>query len=324
MKLYGNLPDDIMQKLAEAVEMHIHEEADIYVYLYDDTLKLKKPETTILITEADKQLEHIEQMIKQGVKEENIIIIPPGEKISLRTLKAKLLQLKETLKQHTEVKDSQQIAVLGFKGGVGRTTLATALTAYYASCGEKTAIVDAGIPPSTVYYMEKPKLIEKSNYKYAQTIRGDIYVPDTQCSELIKELKNKYHKIIIDYSTQKPERQILTEQVIVIVDYDLRTLEITAEQLKNINLKDYILVTNRIPKVYSGIYNSVVFDVLGIKPHIEIQTDSEGCQAVVDTYRPVNDDRGSEIIAAKIGQLAALIQKKGENKIAETKSTAEL
>ncbi|MEW5954643.1 MAG: hypothetical protein AB1815_13130 [Bacillota bacterium] len=326
MKVYSNLPDSINEALEAASGISFTGDAgqaDVFLHLYSygEKPKIEDPATIIIVAPAGEPgaMDYVGEAAGLGVSEDSIFIVPPGQRISVRALKDKLVQLKSRFDishdEETLVKPTQTVTipVLGFKGGVGRTVLATALTFHYANCGEKVALVDLGDPPSTVYYMAKPPLAEGSGYKYARTVRGDIYVPDPaiQPAALLDKLRNQYDRIILDCppsgtnnfcsAINRPFVNIL------LVDYDLRTLEITSEMLKKTSLENYLLVANRIPRVYTGTYGAVVADVLGVKPDLEIQADAPGCQSVLETYGPVNDDRGSEIIAARIGELAAQI-----------------
>lgn len=328
MKVYSNLPESINEALEAASGISFSKDAGqadvfLHLYSYSEKPKIKDPATTIIVAPAGEpgSMDYVSEAAGLGVSEDSIFIVPPGQRISVRALKDKLVQLKikfDISLEETPAKPVRTVTipVLGFKGGVGRTVLATALTFHYANCGEKVALVDLGNPPSTVYYMAKPPLAEGSGYKYARTIRGDIYVPDpaVQPKELLDKLGNQYDRIILDCPSGEYCSAISRPFVnILLIDYDLRTLEITSEILNKTGLENYLLVANRIPRVYTGTYGAVVADVLGVKPDLEIQADAPGCQSVLETYGPVNDDRGSEIIAARIGELAVQINGRVNN-----------
>ncbi|AEG58944.1 hypothetical protein [Desulforamulus ruminis] len=327
--IYSNLPAEILQKLAETVALPIaghKEEADVLIYLYQgaDTPEISQPVRTLLIVPVDQKgaMEYIDQATRQGVAETNLFLLQPGQKISTRSLQEKILAFKSQFptdpnyqQEPNKPKQTRIIALLSFKGGVGLTTLATALTFHYANCGEKVALVDLGEPPYTVYYMAKPPLAEGNGYRFARTIRGDIYIPHPikggeNLSPLLEKLQGSYDRVIIDcppLTGSKHPPVAPGAMKILLVDYDLRTLEQTAEMLKQTGLVQDMLVANRIPRVYIGTYGAVAEDILGMRPQLEIPADAEGCQAVLDQYRPVNDDRGSEILAARIGEMAALL-----------------
>jgi len=327
MKMFSNLPDQVAKKLVQVTGIETtdnQEEATFFIYLFDEETppKVKDPMTTIMVAwESEKIPSIVESLIELGVNDKNIFIVPRDQKISIRAIKERLNQIKqyvETIKLSQENthkngnNKSSIIKIVGFKGGLGRTMLATALTCYYSNCGEKVALIDLGEPPSSIYYMSKPPLAEKPGYSYAQTVLGDLYFPETDIEQLVSKLEEGYDKIIIDYPTSLPEAFFnVPGLTIIMIDYDLRTLELTREQLAKHELDSFLLVANRIPRVYTGTYSVVVLDILGTRPHIEIQADAEGCQSVLDRYSPVNDDQGSEIIAARVGQLATIINDPG-------------
>lgn len=307
VKIFTNFPETIANKLNEIITQN-PDEANIFVYTYQDELILKSPNTTILIVNSNKT-EHIEGMVKKGVLKDNILILQSGQKISISTIKDRIYKIKKRISRPQVVNtETSVIAVSSYKGGVGCTAIATALVYHYSIRGETVALVDTSSSHNTVYYMGKPPLEDAGEYKFARTIQGDIYTTNNNNNpeKILEKLKKEYQRIILDCPFTETNYK-----KVVVVDSDLRTLEITAKKLKQ---SKYILVANRIPRVFLGTFPALAMDILKRKPDLQIPTDPEGCQAVLSEYHPVNADGGSEIIAIKIGELAAILESEEKNK----------
>lgn len=208
------------------------------------------------------------------------------------------------------------LAVLGFRGGMGKSLIASALCGTYAGFGEKIALVDLCKPALARYYMGLPNLIEDVQCYLAQTKWGDILIPKPNCkNELLSRLSG-YKRVVFDCPSYIPEEwqaEILSSTQILVVDHDIRSLEVSKENIRQYRLKDHLLIINKVPPINLGAYSYVVTSVLEKDPIMEIPLD-ESCGAYIAQYGPVIDDHGSSVLALKIGELASIINHEMEDR----------
>lgn len=196
----------------------------------------------------------------------------------------------QCLAENTEMLPDINICLVSFKGGVGRTLLSACLAANFTSRGYRVALVDQGRFHYTPYHMGLPSRVDSFDGGYARTKWGDLFIqrPSQSFAEIATKLRG-YGVAIYDFPLGIPpgwETLLSVSIKVLVVDHDLRTLEVTREQLDSAGMDEYIIVANNIPPVSLGSYGKVVSDTLGVTP-IEIPGDSS-IEAFVLNYSPAS------------------------------------
>lgn len=218
----------------------------------------------------------------------------------------------QCLAENTEMLPDINICLVSFKGGVGRTLLSACLAANFTSKGYRVALVDQGRFHYTPYHMGHPSQVDNFDGGYARTKWGDLILqkPSQSFSEIAQKLRG-YGVAIYDFPLGIPRgwKRLLEASInVLIVDHDLRTLEVTREQLDSTGMDDYIIVANNIPPVCLGSYGKVVSDTLGVMP-IEIPRESS-IEAFVLNYSPAAThslalDKAISVLAGRIEDITA-------------------
>lgn len=276
------------------------------------------PGRTIVIAgmNNDAGMDFAESAAEQGVPEENIFFAP----LSLKDLVAKV---KETLsvktKQEPETPANtnepemdwgpssirvKTIAVTGFRGGVGKSTVATSLADHYRSNGEVVAIIDLGSPPTVYRHFGLKELTgEPKNGFILLKGRVDIFVPeapyyDFSAETLVKainDLKKEYRRVIIDYPSE-PRQSHLDVSIdcpVIVIDHDM-VLSIKE------GINGICVYNKAVPEVPVD----VVVDIIRGEP-VVIKMDIECCIAALVSGETAYQSSGA--IAEGIGNLAAKI-----------------
>jgi len=278
------------------------------------------PKKTLIIAGVndDAGMAFAETAASAGVPESHIFFIP----LSLKELSQTIERLLTVVEDEDDdmINDTwsgnplvssesriKKIAVVGFRGGVGRSTIATSLADHYSGNGEAVAILDLGSPAATYKHFGVEEPSEARDGLVVIKSKLDIYIPECAAynypadmlKKVVNELKSQYRRVIVDLSAEPPDGQIEVispDSTVVVVDYDM---VLTAKPAANI---EGIFVYNRaVPEVSEEIVAGVLG---GIEP-VVIKMDIEGCMAALVSGEPAYHT--SEAVAEGIGQLAAKI-----------------
>ncbi|GAB6159337.1 hypothetical protein JCM39194_25380 [Desulfotomaculum varum] len=344
MYVLSNLPEKINFKLSSLLDIEIKTEKTTEnpkaVLLMDKpggTGNFILPDKTLVIMQGrEEDINRAEKYLQQGVPEKNIYYIMPGQKILLSKLVEKLQEMlvdqageenEDILdvfdesfftNQPSEKKEAKRdkiVAVMGYRGGTGRTTIAAAMAAHCTESGERVAIIDLGLPQAIYRHLGSPKEPgeEKHNFKYSKTPYGDIYTPAVQVwevtpellSELIQVLIFQYRRIIIDCAAAMPESlsTIINQHAdVTIVVTDADTIQ-TVEPALNLDVQG-IFIYNKEDQSTS---KELIEELISPQSMLVIGTDSYGCQSALAAEMPAN--LKSLELAKKIGQLMSMIGK---------------
>ncbi len=267
------------------------------------------PSKTVVIagTNNDAGMDFAIAASEAGVPEENIFFSP----ISARDL---IVKIKEILPsenpglsrplQDTQLSQERvkTIAVVGFRGGVGKSTIAASLADHYRGNGEVVAIVDLGSPP-VVYRHFGFKELDGETVNDFIVLKGevDIFVPkvsvyDFPGEALVKtvdRLKKEYRRVIIDYSSEPKQGHlddISIDCLVVVVDHDM-VLSVKG------GIEGICVYNKAVPEVPA----EVVTDIIRNEP-VVIKMDIECCIAALVSGETAY--RSSGAIAEGIGNLA--------------------
>ncbi|MTI84395.1 MAG: hypothetical protein FH756_10920 [Firmicutes bacterium] len=341
MKLFSMLPDNVNQKISSQTGLTICEdnETDNVISIIirksnqggvtDPTPYIRNPHASIVIPikpdETGKQFE--EKAVQAGVPKDNIFYMIEGQGLSISRLTDTINSIKETLQQkneddlyfdindddffpHEEKTTSHRvkvIAVRGFRGGVGSTTVATSLAYHYAEIGGKVAIVDLGIPQNVKFHCKVSDFNEKDKFLMAPIGYSDLYKPNKpiwevgeELSNLVEILRKEYRWVIIDFSPLPDEehlKAVQPDKTVVVMDSDIFQAVDPAK-----NMRDALFIYNKaIPDIEPDLIQSIVEDEV-----IIIKNDFSGCSAALaDETSAYNK---SEVITIAIGKLASRIE----------------
>jgi hypothetical protein len=196
------------------------------------------------------------------------------------------------------------VAVVGFRGGVGKSTVAASLADHYRGNGEVVAIVDLGSPPTTYRHFGFTELIGEARDGFI-VLKGrvDIFVPEVPVYDLpgeilvkvVNELKKEYRRVIIDYPSE-PRQSHLDVSIdcpVIVVDHDMV-----------LSVKDGVDGVYVYNKAVPEVPKDVVADFLHGDP-VVIKMDIEDCIAALVAGETAYQSSG--IVAEGIGNLAARI-----------------
>jgi hypothetical protein len=320
--------------------------ADIYLIarepkkLEDPAKYIKNPKTTLIVAGRDnaKGVKFGKIAKSCGVPEENIILVPEGVNFTINTLAEGLKRVAETAETTEEPllealleeeesclepvaeeeslpkkerpatrKKSKIITFYGYKGGLGKTTFATALAAHFKDIGERVALIDLNTPPCAGYHFGIfPEGDGKNGFNFTETPYGDLYIPaepywSHPALDEIMNLRMDYGRIIVVYPPQPGAmlEGIKSDRVVIMVNSDMvQVVEPTA----HINVNGIYIYNLAMP----DIEQELVSEILG-KEVVSAEPDPDGCQAALASGEPAN--RKSENITKAVGQLAALLDK---------------
>lgn len=340
MKLYSTLPEKITAKLAASAGLEIagdHTGQDTISIIIrksksggvdDPTAFIAHPSNCIVIagTPDDTGQAFSEAAEQAGVPAENIYLLPAGQGLSVKVLIDKVIELQQQLaKKPNEAEDDdiifldddeapppaqsrdRVIAVRGYRGGVGATTIATSLAALLHDNGGKIALLDLGIPQNAKYHSGTFKTVKKDGFLMAETELWDLYISpvpvfrleEAPLTNLIEILRKEYRWVVVDLSPQpdnKHIKAITADKTVVVVDSDiLQSVEPASKE------KDALFVYN---KVIPDIGADLIEDILS-RTVITVKTDFDGCYAALAAGVPAN--RFSEEMAVAMGKLASQI-----------------
>ncbi|GBF35464.1 hypothetical protein DCCM_4593 [Desulfocucumis palustris] len=279
------------------------------------------PATTLVIAGFDSPagMDFAQEAMAAGVPESSILFVPGGSGLSFEFIAGQILNLIDPGRESPAPEEGfipetsragrvKVIAVLGFRGGVGRTTVATSLAIHYTDIGERVALLDLGAPPASYRYTGA-EIQEQEGFKCAQGQFGDIYMPAGHLWELtpgeleqvLGQLKNNYRRVLVDMPSQVPGEglgALKPDRTVVVMDHDIVQSVEPAAELRG----QAVFVYNRyIPATARDLVTGYVGE-----PLIVIKDDPEGCQAALVAKEPAY--RTSEDIARGIGEVAARIQ----------------
>lgn len=196
------------------------------------------------------------------------------------------------------------VAVVGFRGGVGKSTVAASLADHYRGNGEVVAIVDLGSPPTTYRHFGFSELTGEARDGFI-VLKGrvDIFVPEVPVYDLpgeilvkvVNELKKEYRRVIIDYPSE-PRQSHLDVSIdcpVIVVDHDMV-----------LSVKDGVDGVYVYNKAVPEVPKDVVADLLHGDP-VVIKMDIEYCIAALVSGETAYQSSG--IVAEGIGNLAARI-----------------
>jgi hypothetical protein len=291
----------------------------------DPTGYIINPENCIVIalTPNEAGLAFSEKAQNAGVPPENIYLLPAGQQLDLNTLIKKVNEIKEhilgadsgdedflifdEIEEPPKTSRIKVIAVRGFRGGVGTTTIATGLAALLHDNGGKIAVLDLGLPPNAKYHCGASKFDKKDGFLMSATELWDLYIPPVPVHRLdaealtgiIEILRKEYRWVVVDFSPQPDNKHVSAvkaDKTIIVVDSDiLQSVEPAAKA------KDALFVYN---KVIPDISADIIEDILNQKV-ITVKTDFDGCYAALAAGVPAI--RNSEEMAVAIGRLASQI-----------------
>lgn len=352
MNIYSTLPEQVTGKLLAQLNedckiCNSSSQADIAILIRKSgfggidtpTLHIKNPLATIIIagTPDLNGEKFADEAVNCGVPEGNIFFLPKGQVLSLKILTDKMAEILSKLNPTESEKLDEEwvplfeddtpsitalnqerrkithvIACLSYKGGVGRTTIATSLLAHYQDTGEQSCLLDLSWPSTSSYHIMANSYEEKNNVLICKTKYGALVMPKvpiyrlgvSSTVELINMLRNEYRRVLIDlptYPSIELVQAIGANKTIVFVNHDItQVVEPTAHILTN--RTNHIFVYNRTipevePEMVSAYLNNINVEI--------IPTDMGSCIAALAAGQPAN--LVSKEIAKAIGRLAAII-----------------
>lgn len=356
MNIYSTLPEQITGKLLallgeEYKTCQNSDQADIVILIRKSRFggvespapHIKNPQATIIIagTPDPSGEKFAAEAVNVRVPEENIYFLPKGQSLSLKLLTDKIVEISASLKSVSSVESDEEwvpafdddipnmslpkqerrkitrtIAFLSYKGGVGRTTLATSLLAHYQDTGERSCLLDLSWPSTAGYHIGVSSHEEKDNFMFYRTPYGNLVKPKMPIytigvlpiTELISVLRKEYRRVLIDLPTYPPAELVKAmriEKTVVLVNHDIvQVVEPTANKLKD--RANHIFVYNRVipevePEMVSAYLDNIQVEI--------IPSDIDGCTSALAAGKPAH--QASKEIARVIGTLAAIIDKGG-------------
>ncbi|SFR07035.1 cellulose synthase operon protein YhjQ/BcsQ [Desulfoscipio geothermicus] len=340
MKLFSMLPQKFTDRIANETGLTLTEnykEPGIISIVIrknktggidDPTEYLVTPQNCIVIagTPDKTGIAFSNRATKAGVPEDNIFLLPAGQRLSVNAIIEKILSIQQNILANDNDEDVfifedeeesagpapvtnriKVIAVRGFRGGVGTTTITTSLAMLLHENGGKIAVVDLGIPPNAKHHCGNPQFDKKDGFLLAQTEYWDLYVPPApvwklnsdKIGPLIDILRKEYRWVVVDFSPQPDYKHIQSveaDKTVVVIDSDV------VQSIEPAAIKNALFVYN---KAIPDIGTEIVEDILG-QNVITIKTDFEGCYAALASGEPAY--KKSETIAMGMGKLAAKIQ----------------
>lgn len=340
MKLYSMLPEEVTQKIASKTGLTITDDnkGDSIITILirknkhggvtDPTEYITNPSTTIVIPLFPDETGFVfrDKALNAGVPEDNIFFLAEGQGLSVNRIVETIENIKqnildannedvlffEPLEEQEETKTTKRvrvIAVRGFRGGVGTTTIATSLAVHYAEIGGKIAVVDMGIPANVKFHCKVGEFQEKDDFLMASSNYCDLYKPNKPVwqvdaetiSNLVNILRKEYRWVIMDFSPA-PDKKLLKaiqpDRTIVVMDSDIFQSVEPAKKTKGA-----LFVYNKaIPDIEPELIKAIVQDEI-----ITIKTDFAGCSAALADETPAYNK--SEVITTAIGKLASKIER---------------
>lgn len=284
----------------------------------DDPLPyISDPLRTVVIPGHDNEqgFAFADAAVAAGVPEDNLLFIPAGRGLSIQQMAQKITQIitehpvntmqeKPGYSNQGDAKRIKVIAVIGGRGGVGRTTITLSLASHYTDIKQTVAILDLGSPPAA-YRHAGVELQEQEGFRFAQSPYCDIYAPPgpvwefptETIAQLINELRAKYRRVIVDFPTEIVAghfEAINPDRVVVVMDPDVMQ---TVEPFAELKGQALFVYNKAVPDVDVTVINAFVGESL-----IIIENDIDGCQAGLTEGTPAY--RTSETVARGIGELA--------------------
>lgn len=286
------------------------------------------PQKTLVIAGIDDErgMAFAEEALTLGVPEANIMFATAGQGINLQAIAERLQELIKPSNQEIEennwedgftwdespiinapqVNRIKTVAIVGYRGGTGKTTVAMSLAVHFADIGEKVAVLDLGSPPAAFRYTSG-ETEEQDTFKIINSF-CDIYIPikpvwyitAESVAKVIEELRLKYRRVIIDYPAEPVPGHIEAvnaDRTVVVVDPDIVQAVEPAAVLKG---RAIFLYNKAIPETDTDLVTAFIGE-----PLVVIKNDHDGCQAALAAREPAY--RKSEVVARGIGELAAEI-----------------
>lgn len=276
---------------------------------------ISDPMRTIVIPglDNDQGFAFADTAVASGVPGENLFFVPTGQRLNLQQVAQKIIQVinefpvpaKPSPLTFDNNKRVKVIALIGCRGGVGRTTLGTSLAGHYKDINQTVAYLDLGSPAAS-YKHTGVTLQEQEGYRFAQSPYCDIYAPSgpvwefspEDTKELINVLRAKYRRVIVDFSAELSNKQfeaVNPDKVLAIMDADVTQ---TVEPLANLQGQAVFIYNKAVPEVDISVIKAFVGDNV-----LVIGNDIDGCQvAALNTGEPAY--RTSEVMARAIGEIA--------------------
>ncbi len=351
MKLYSMLPEKYSQKIAHKVGLPLVGDyaADDVISIIvrknpacgvdDPTEYINNPKAAIVVAGIPDKTgeEFCNKAVQAGVPETNIFVLPPKQPLSPKQLVDKVKEVYESLlSQQEEAADDTEdvmfldfeseeqepqatgqrikvVAVRGFRGGVGATTIAASLAGYFSDLGGKVAVVDLGIPPNVRYHTPEVKYEKKEGFLLSQCEQWDLYalpmpvwmLKAENLSQLIENLRKEYRWIVVDFAPQ-PDREhvnaVRPDVTVAVMDSDVtQSVEPLQKQTAKIDNPVVYVYNKVVPDVPVDIMESILNSSV-----VTIKTDISGCSAGLTGSVPAY--RQSEVLAEGIGRIAGSIQ----------------
>ncbi len=262
---------------------------------------ISNPRKTIVIAgmNDDAGMTFAESAANAGVPESQILFIP----LSIKALAGQISKLISEPDEDDDIINEvawsepapvpvenariKKIVIAGFRGGVGRSMIASSLADYYSFNSEKVAVVDLGSPPTLTRYfgIEQEPVGQKNGLDVFKS-KLDIYVPHCSVSvypndalkKAIEELKIQYRRVIVDLSSEPRTDHIEAinpDSTILVIDYDM-VLSLPPNGAQG------LLVYN---KAVPEVSEEIVSGILGSEM-VVINMDIEGCIAALVSGKP--------------------------------------
>lgn len=336
MKLFLNVKQQVKNKILQLIEngeiVESPNLADVCVIIRNDAGDLSEglnidPQKVIVVAgHPDRAGESYALKAEElSLSPEKIFFVPAGRKLDMDFIAEKIAEMATPASPEEECEiswgeeqeeqlsvdgadetpvmegenGSEIIWVAGCRGGVGRTTIAAALLAHYLDIGEKACLADFGLPEAAHRHVDKGEHQRMQNlFRPRESIlKGNAY------TELIKELKGNYTRVIVDLPAEIPSDllpHISAGKLIAVVDSDLvqTVLPLSLEPEKYGKTADVYVYNRCRPEVPA----ETVESHLNVEI-IVIQDDYQGCMAALAAGKPASEE--SESMAVAVGEITA-------------------
>jgi len=351
IKLYSMLPEKYSRQIANKVGLQLTDEYtrdDVISIIVrknpacgvdDPTEYIKNPNAAIVVAGTPDKTgeEFFNKAVQAGVPDNNIFVLPPKQPLSPKQLVEKVKEVHDRIlsQQQEEPVDDEDamfldfesekqesqatsqrikvVAVRGFRGGVGTTTIATSLAGYFCDLGGKVAVIDLGMPPNVKYHTPDVKFERKEVFLLSQCEQWDLYtlpmpvwlLKPEDLSQLVENLRKEYRWTVVDFSPQ-PDREhvnaVRPDITVAIMDHDVtQSVEPLQKQTAKMDTPVVYVYNKVVPDVPIDVIESIING-----PVVTIKPDVSGCSAGLTSSMPAY--RYSEVLAKGIGHIAGSIQ----------------
>lgn len=198
-------------------------------------------------------------------------------------------------------KENQIICISSSKRGCGCDTVATSLAAHAAEAGLKVAYIDLGEPPCAGFHLGIPEPTVITEPAVYETKWGTLVVPGDDAETIFEDIVSKHDVTVL----ASPNRLMQIEEAkeVVVLDRDIKVLEITSIKIEKYKNKPVIFVNRSSEK--SRPDAACIFEQKGYKV-ITAGTDTAGCIRALADGKPALTR--SAQMAQAIGKLASTLK----------------